>query len=220
MPPGRYVEVAVADSGQGMDAATRARIFEPFFTTKGQGKGTGLGLSMAYGVVTQSGGAIDVTSEPGAGATFRVLLPRREAPAADAPKSLAPPSERGTETILLVEDDAAVRNIGRRVLEGAGYRVVVAANAGEALLHAERVGASVDLVVTDVVMPGMNGRELADRLVPLCPRAAVLYVSGYTDESLERFGVLGRHFLPKPFTGRALTAKVRELLDRDRPAAT
>ncbi len=217
VPAGRYVELSVTDTGHGMDAATRARIFEPFFTTKGVGKGTGLGLSTVYGIVAQSGGGIEVHSTPDKGTMFHVHLPRHAAdptsPAAPAP-TIA--SAGGSETLLVVEDEPAVRDIARRILEAAGYTVLTAASPGEALLAAERKGHEVQLVVTDVVMPGMNGRELAARLGPLCPHADVLFMSGYTDESIERHGVLGPHFLPKPFTARALCAKVREVLDEPR----
>jgi PAS domain S-box-containing protein len=216
--PGRYVELAVTDTGSGMDAATRARVFEPFFTTKGLGKGTGLGLSTVYGIVAQSGGGIEVDSAPGRGATFRVHLPRHDAPTPAAAKASSPaPSARGHETVLVVEDEPAVRDIARRILDAAGYRVLTAAGPAEALLTAEQDGASIDLVVTDVVMPGMNGRELAARIGPLCPHADVLFMSGYTDDSLERHGVLGPTFLQKPFTARALAAKVRAVLDARGP---
>jgi PAS domain S-box-containing protein len=214
---GRYVELAVADTGAGMDAATRARIFEPFFTTKGLGKGTGLGLSTVYGIVAQSGGGIEVESAPGRGTTFRVLLPRHLAGRPEPTDArAAPTSARGCETVLVVEDEAAVRDIARRILQHAGYRVLTAGSPGEALRVAETRGAEIRLVVTDVVMPGMNGRELATRVGPLCPSAGVLFMSGYTDESIERHGVLGENFLPKPFTARALCAKVRDVLDAPR----
>ncbi|MBL8721628.1 MAG: PAS domain S-box protein, partial [Myxococcales bacterium] len=213
--PGTYVELAVADTGCGMDEATRERIFEPFFTTKGLGKGTGLGLSMVYGILRQSGGAIAVESAVGRGSVFRIYLPRDEGAARGAhldPASLAPPT--GHESILVVEDEPALRALIRRVLTASGYGVHVAANAGEALLICEKMGASVRLVLTDVIMPGINGSELARRLAPLCPAARVIFMSGYTDDEIARHQVLDDQFLRKPFDWRTLTRRVREALDR------
>ncbi len=212
--PGVYVELAVRDTGTGMDEATRARIFEPFFTTKAVGKGTGLGLAMAHGIVKQSGGGIEVESAPGRGSTFRVYLPLSEG---DAPP---PPSERrasersrGHESVLVVEDEPVLRVLVRRMLVTAGYRVEVAANAGDALLYCERHGKELDLLLTDLVMPGMDGCQLADRLAPLCPGARVLFMSGYSGDVLERHDLTGRAFLPKPFDVATLTGKVRQVLD-------
>ena len=215
LPPGRYLELAVADTGCGIDAAIQERIFEPFFTTKGVGKGTGLGLSMVYGIVRQSGGAITVTSQPGQGATFRVFLPARDPHAPTrAARTTAHRLDRGDETVLVVEDEAALRSVVQRVLAAAGYEVLVAANATEAQLLAERHGARVRLILTDVVMPAMSGPELVERLRPCCPAAEVIFMSGYTDDALARFGLLAADFLRKPFDLRVLTARVRAALDR------
>ena len=214
VPPGEFVELAVTDTGSGMDAATMARIFEPFFTTKGDGKGTGLGLAMAYGIVKQSGGAVEVESELGAGTTIRIFLPRHEGSVC-APKQT--PSRRGKsrghETVLVVEDEAGLRTVVRRILNRAGYKVLLAANAQEALAIAQETGARIDLVFTDVVMPGMNGGELVDRLGPTCPRMKVIFTSGYTDEKLARIGVGNNCFIPKPYHPAQLTDAIRAVLD-------
>jgi PAS domain S-box-containing protein len=223
LPAGDYVALRVRDTGVGMDAATRARIFEPFFTTKGVGEGTGLGLSTAYGIVKQSGGFIDVASEPGRGAAFTVYLPRlaQEAEAARARAPGAPALPRGKGgTVLLVEDDAAVRAMTTRALESAGYRVLVARHGVEALRLAGEHPGRVDLLLTDVVMPGMSGREVASRLREARADLAVLFMSGYTGDAVERHGVpgLGSHFLAKPFTPRELVARTSRLLEAP-PAA-
>ncbi len=217
---GRYVLLRVADTGCGMDAATKARVFEPFFTTKGPGKGTGLGLSVVHGVVQQAGGRIEVDSEPGRGTTFRVYLPLEEnAVPRQKPAAVPVSSPGGTETLLLVEDEEAVRGLTRMTLEAGGYRVLEASHGAEALRLAERHAEPIHLLVTDVVMPGMSGRELADRLTASRPGLRVLYLSGYTDDAVVRNGVLeaGVAFLQKPFGVDALARKVREVLDR--PAA-
>ncbi|HVV82266.1 MAG TPA: PAS domain S-box protein [Kofleriaceae bacterium] len=215
LPPGDYVELTMADTGCGMPPHVRARIFEPFFTTKAVGKGTGLGLSMVHGIVKQSGGGIAVDTAPGRGTSFRVLLPRlAEAPVADAERVAVP--ERhvlGHERVLVVEDEAGLRSVTRRLLAAAGYQVEVAANAGEALLLCEDHGEQLDLVLSDVVMPGLSGRKLAERLTSLCPNAKVVLMSGYTDEVLEPHDVLAHTFLRKPFDRAALTACVRGALD-------
>ena len=212
---GRYVLVEVSDTGTGMDAATLARAFEPFFTTKERGKGTGLGLASAYGIVRQSGGQITVSSTPGAGTTFRIHLPRVDAPV-DAvravPPVTAPPA--GTETVLVAEDEQIVRTLIRKVLEQAGYTVLLAGGGAEALRLAEHHAGPIHLLVTDVVMPEMSGRELARLLVERWPATKVLYMSGYADDAVERHGVLdpGTAFMQKPFTPSALARRVRDVL--------
>ena len=215
--PGAHVMLAVTDEGVGMDAATLARLFEPFFTTKGLGKGSGLGLSTAYGIVKQSGGSISVTSEVGRGTTVRVYLPR-ELWATKAMAALPRPTPRratGSETILVVEDEEPLRRLTRRLLETAGYTVLSAADGEEALLTCERHMGDIALLLTDVVMPRMNGRLLAERLTKTRPALKVLYMSGYTDDTTLRHGVLdaGTQFLAKPFSEAELTRKVRAVLD-------
>ncbi len=214
--PGRYVLLAVSDTGIGMDAETQSHIFEPFFTTKEKGQGTGLGLATVYGIVKQSGGYIWVNSEPGQGATFKVYLPPAEGklgPARRAPETSKP--LHGTETILLVEDEEAVRRLARAILEGSGYLVLEACDPHEGLRLAGAHPGQIHLVLTDVVMPGMSGREMADRLSSLRPDMKVLYVSGYTDNAIVQHGVLepGIHLLQKPFTPGALQRRIREILD-------
>jgi two-component system, cell cycle sensor histidine kinase and response regulator CckA len=216
---GGYVLVAVTDSGLGIDPATKARIFEPFFTTKGPGKGTGLGLAMVYGFVKQSGGHIEVYSEAGHGTAFKVYLPRAEQGTA-ATRSAAGTVEvpKGRETVLLVEDEAGVRNLSKFVLEANGYTVLEAGHGEEALIVAERHAGAIHLLVTDVVMPGMSGRQLANSLCQVRPATRVLFMSGYTDEAVLRHGVIDASpaFLQKPFSPIGLARKVREVLDATR----
>ncbi len=215
--PGAYVMLAVSDTGEGMDEATRQRIFEPFFTTKEKGKGTGLGLSMVYGIVKQNNGSIWVYSEPGQGTTFKIYLPC-SADAADTEQIASiEPSARGTETLLLVEDEEAVCLLVKEILLSAGYKVLTAVNGGEALMLLERRRDPVHLLLTDVVLPGMSGRELADRLLKIHPEMKILFMSGYTDNAIVHHGVLdpGAQFIGKPFTMKAVQRKVREVLDSD-----
>ncbi|TLY54232.1 MAG: response regulator [Gemmatimonadetes bacterium] len=216
LPPGDYACLVVTDTGVGMDEATQAHLFEPFFTTKEVGKGTGLGLATVYGIVKQSGGYIWVYSEPRRGTTVKVYLPR--VPGASEAPAPAPPARAargGNETVLLVEDAAPVRALARRSLEACGYRVLDASDGPSALELSARHAAGIDLLVTDVVMPGMSGRELAERLAPQRPEMKVLYTSGYTDDAMVRQGVLnaGVAFLQKPFVPDMLARKVREVLD-------
>ncbi len=216
--PGPVVRLAISDTGQGMDAATCARIFEPFYTTKDVGSGTGLGLATVHGVVSQSGGHVSVESKVGVGTTFVILLPRKdESGVMEVGTSPRPITLRGTETILVVEDSEAVRASIRSTLRRAGYDVLEAQNAGEALLVSEQFASKIHLLLTDVVMPRLGGRELADRLVKSRPETRVLFTSGYSEETFAESGPLepGRGFLPKPITPDALLAKTREMLDAD-----
>ena len=215
VPPGSYVQLVVSDSGVGMDEATRARIFEPFFTTKGSGQGTGLGLSTVYGIVKQSDGFIWVESELGRGTRFQICLPQVAEAAVTDRSGPTVVSRSGTETILLVEDNAGLRKLATRVLAPAGYTVLGAASGEEALRVLERQEGPVHLLLSDVVMPGMSGRDLAEQLAQTRPEMKVLFMSGYTDDTVVQHGVLNAQvaFLSKPFTAAALLRKVREVLD-------
>ncbi|HET9308326.1 MAG TPA: PAS domain S-box protein [Candidatus Sulfotelmatobacter sp.] len=218
--PGSYIMLAVSDTGCGMSPETQSRIFEPFYTTKEVGKGTGLGLSMVYGIVKQSGGYIWVYSEPNRGTTFKIYLPRVDQPAErSADEKRASPAQRGSETILLVEDDPQLRELSSSVLAHCGYNMLVAATPEEGLDICKANHSDIRLLVTDVVMPRINGRELAEKILKVCPKVRVLYISGYTSNAIVHYGVLeeGLWFLPKPFSLSALVAKVREVLDAATP---
>jgi signal transduction histidine kinase/CheY-like chemotaxis protein len=214
-PPGPYVALSLTDTGQGMDEETRKNIFEPFFTTKATGQGTGLGMSTVYGIVKQNGGSIEVYSEVGEGTTIMVYLPRREGDVAQVPKTPVGRIPRGDETILLVEDDPAVRAVAERILRAQGYEVVVAGGPEPALTRARTFERTIHMVLTDVIMPGMSGKECFDRLREIRPDLRVLYMSGYTDSAITNRGVLnpGTQFIQKPFTIEKLARKVREVLD-------
>jgi CheY-like chemotaxis protein len=207
--------LAVSDTGVGMDETTQLRIFEPFYTTKEPGKGTGLGLSTVYGIVKQSGGFVWVYSEVGQGTTFKVYLPRVEVDCPTAERTRPPAAPcTGSETVLLVEDDSEVREVARRVLASAGYQVLVAAHGRDALRLASDHPGPIDLLLTDVVMPGMSGRDLADHLLSMRPEAQVVYMSGYTDNAIVHHGVLdqGTMYVQKPFVPDALSSTVRGAL--------
>jgi PAS domain S-box-containing protein len=214
MKPGRYVMLAVSDTGCGMDLATQRRIFEPFFTTKGREKGTGLGLSTSYGIVKQSGGYIWVYSEPGQGTVFKIYLPRVDGCVEWVARRPRSEDVRGTETILVVEDDAEVRGAAQRILESNGYTVLAACNGTQAVQMFERQPA-IDMLLTDVVMPGPSGPELASRLKQRREDLKVLFVSGYADHAVMHNGLdqLGASFMQKPFAPDSLARKVREVLD-------
>jgi PAS domain S-box-containing protein len=215
--PGRFVMLAVSDTGKGMSEEVKTHIFEPFFTTKEMGSGTGLGLATTYGAVHQAGGSIEVYSEVGIGTTFKIYLPRVEEAVVKPEKNDHPTDlPGGTETVLLVEDEEMVRELGVQILERLGYKVLWGSNGTEALAIAEKYDNRIDLLLTDVVMPGMNGSELATQLVLHHPEMKVLFTSGYTDETITRHGVLdeGVSFIGKPYTLSVLARKVREVLDK------
>jgi CheY-like chemotaxis protein len=212
--PGNYLMLSVSDNGTGMDKETQSRIFEPFFTTKEKGKGTGLGLSTVYGIVKQTGGYVIVQSEEGRGTTFHIYLPRVEEPAEKHAVPVARAAAGGTETVLLVEDEESVRQLVRETLTTKGYSVVEAENGEAGLAAATNHKGKIDLVITDVVMPGMGGRELVHQLSLARPETKVLYLSGYTEDAIVSEGTIekGTAFLQKPFTLQALSRKVREVL--------
>ena len=215
--PGCYVRLTVADTGKGMDAEIMVHLFEPFYTSKATGKGTGLGLSTVYGIVKQSGGEIVVESEPGSGATFHIYLPRIAGIHGHRRirRAARPAVRAGTETILLVEDEPGVRQLVREMLHRLGYTMLEAGGGAEALRIFEQHRGAIDLLLTDVIMPQMSGRDLAARLRLLQPSLKILYMSGYTDDMLAHHGVLEPdvYLLPKPFAPDELGAKLREVLD-------
>jgi Signal transduction histidine kinase len=212
--PGTFVMLSVTDNGAGMDAQTQSRIFEPFFTTKEKGKGTGLGLATVYGIVKQSGGYITVESELGRGSRFDVYLPAIERSAdSKTPIVATELPSRGSETVLLVEDEDAVRSLVREVLRGRGYQVLEAQKSAEALEICNTHPGPIDLLVTDVVLPQISGRALAQQLNPARPEMKVLYISGYTDDKMLQHGIPGAAFLQKPFSSDVLARTVRNMLD-------
>lgn len=219
--PGPYVLLSFCDTGEGMGPDTMSHLFQPFFTTKTKGMGTGLGLSTVYGIVKQNGGDIWAESEPGKGSTFTLCLPRAEVAADIAPgKPARKPAHAGTETILLVEDEDSVRRLLRHVLSRQGYTVLEARDGPQALHLLANHPGRVHLLLTDMVMPRMSGREVAQRVLEQRPDVKVVYMSGYTDDVLMRSGALkpGMSFLQKPLRPEALGAKVREVLDTPAPA--
>jgi two-component system cell cycle sensor histidine kinase/response regulator CckA len=213
-PAGPRVLLEVADTGRGMTAEVQRHLFEPFFTTKGMGQGTGLGLATVYGIVKQAGGHIEVVTGPEAGTTFRVYLPRAADPQPKASPTALPTSSAVRPTVLLADDEDGVRALAREVLTSAGYVILEAADGAEALRRAEGHAGRIDLLVSDVEMPGLGGRELAERLLARDPSLRVLYLSGHTEDELVRQGVSSAtvHFLPKPFSPAALAEKVRQVL--------
>jgi CheY-like chemotaxis protein len=218
-PPGPHALLAVTDTGCGMDEQVRAHLFEPFFTTKEPGKGTGLGLATVYGIIQQSGGHIEVFSEPGRYTTFNLyfpLAPEPAPPTAAEPRSRPAPAARGTETVLLVEDEAGVRDLARRTLAAHGYRVLEACDGLDAVSRYGHHPGPIHLVLTDVVMPRLSGPAMVKRLAAGHPRLKVVYMSGYTDSALVRHGVVAteNNYLLKPFTAEDLTRMVREALDQ------
>jgi two-component system, cell cycle sensor histidine kinase and response regulator CckA len=219
---GPYVTLTVSDTGSGMDEETRERIFEPFFTTKGVGEGTGLGLATVYAIVRQAGGDIAVESAPGKGTSFTIYLPKTAAPETHPKETeeLTPGTVRGSETILLVEDEPGVRALGAAVLQSLGYHVIAAENGHDALVQAVRLDRPVDLLVTDMVMPGLSGLEVAQQLAERYPGLRVLFMSGFSPDTHmgERQARTGSTFLKKPFAPLQLARKVRELLDAGDPA--
>jgi CheY-like chemotaxis protein len=215
IPAGHYVFLAVTDNGMGMSKEIQERIFEPFFTTKGAGKGTGLGLATVYGIVKQSGGFIWVYSEVGHGTTFKIYLPRVDETPLPVVQETAAGERGGSETILVVEDDEALRNLTAELLRDAGYHVLVSESATHAIELAEKHDGQIHLMLTDVIMPGMSGRVVAEKVAALRPGARVLYASGYTDDTVLRSGILSKeaHFIQKPWSRASLLSKVRHALE-------
>jgi nitrogen-specific signal transduction histidine kinase len=216
LPAGYYVMLVVSDTGHGMDAATLPHIFEPFFTTKPMGKGTGLGLSMVYGIVKQSGGSVQVQSEPGHGTSFRVYLPGEQGARLVVDRHAADAAvARGSETVLIAEDEPDLRELTRMFLQEHGYKVIDAASAEQALKIADALSEPIHLLLTDVIMPGMSGRQLAERIQDRRPQTKIIYMTGYTDDMIVQHKVLepGVNMLQKPFTRLDLVQKVRSTLD-------
>ncbi len=212
---GDYVMLSVTDSGVGMSPEVQERIFEPFFTTKEKGKGTGLGLSTVYGIIKQTAGHIWVSSEPGKGTTFEICFPRVDEPLPEGQKATSPGILRGgRETILIVEDEEGVRKLTRKILSRQGYKVLEASSGGDALLLCEQRNEPIHLILSDVVMPGINGPELARRLQALAPEVKVLFMSGYADQAIFQSGILEEKasFIQKPFSARDLVEKIREVI--------
>jgi len=219
--PGRYVQLAISDTGEGMTDEIQRRIFEPFFTTKEMGKGTGLGLSIVYGIVKQNGGDIWVYSQPGLGTTFKIYLPAVVAGRfEEAGKPVVSALERGRETVLLVEDEVSVRKLVRTLLNKQGYTILESKDVHDAIRLTRDRPERIDLLLTDVVMPDLSGPELAAQLMTIHPEMKVLYMSGYADNAIVRHGVLPADapFVQKPFTPESLNSKVREVLDGPRPS--
>lgn len=220
-PKGSWIEITIADTGCGMTADVQARIFEPFFTTKGMGHGTGLGLSVVYGVIERSGGWIEVESQEGTGTTFRVFVPVHESFVMKAPEVPRPIGAHRQATLLLVEDEDAMRRIALRGLERNGFRVFQAASSEEALALLDEIHTTIDLLITDIVLPGMDGRRLAELLTERDPKLAVLYTSGYTDDEVVRSGVSQSeiHFLQKPYSTKILVQRVEEVLAKTKASS-
>jgi CheY-like chemotaxis protein len=219
--PGSYVKLSMSDTGIGMNQEVRGHIFEPFFTTKEVGRGTGLGLATVYGIVKQSGGNIWVYSEPGLGTTFSIYLPRiKEATKTASAAAAGAEYPEGSGKVLLVEDDGAVRSLMSVILEDCGYAVVEASNGEEGLEIFSNHQSAIDLIITDVVMPRMSGKEMAERIQATRPEMKVLFVSGYTQIAVQHSGLLegGSNFLQKPFTPKSLARKVQELMRSPEPA--